>query len=233
MTGVQTCALPISEKRKSQGPGLAFLIFYFCIPEWHNPRLASLALSRLLLVPLHYGNSPNVFLLTRYQLTSKPIPALRHTATHSSPSPKPICSQEGPGSRKTAYLTPSTSGDTLDADLSNRTRNRRRRVSGPARPPASRTWPRSPTLKPQLARSSLPALPSSVPARWSANPLVLPVALRLRPRPLFDTHSATSVPGTSPTRGRRPGPALYGRGGCRKLLWLQLDRKSTRLNSSH
>ena len=164
-----------------------------------------------------------MFLLTRYQLTSKPIPALRHTATHSSPSPKPICSQEGPGSRKTAYLTPSTSGDTLDADLSNRTRNRRRRVSGPARPPASRTWPRSPTLKPQLARSSLPALPSSVPARWSANPLVLPVALRLRPRPLFDTHSATSVPGTSPTRGRRPGPALYGRGGCRKLLWLQLS----------
>lgn len=39
------------------------------------------------------------------------------------------------------------------------------------------------------------------------------MALGLRPRPPFGTLSATSVPGTSPTRERRPGPALYGCGG--------------------
>ena len=40
---------------------------------------------------------------------------------------------------------------------------------------------------------------------------------------LPSTLSATSVPGTSPTRGRRPGPALYGSRHCRKLLWPQLS----------
>lgn len=54
------------------------------------------------------------------------------------------------------------------------------------------------------------APPAGPPARC---PAATRVALGLRPRPPFDTLSATSVLGTSPTRGRRPGAALYGRGG--------------------
>ncbi|CAI9159069.1 unnamed protein product [Rangifer tarandus platyrhynchus] len=161
----------------------------------------------------------------RQWLTSKPIPALRHTATHSSPSPKPIPGrgrlQEGPGCRKTAYLTQEHKPrHTGRGPLQQDPKQTPRSGALPARLPglASRPHPEAPVRPVRPTCAARLCAPPAGPltrsfSRWlSGCGLALPSTL-----------SATSVPGTSPTRGRRPGPALYGRGHCRKLLWPQLS----------
>jgi hypothetical protein len=107
----------------------------------------------------------------------------------------------------------------------NRTQDRtRRRAEGPARPFA-RLPGRAPRPHPEArARPGLAYL--CCPARAPpAGPLARSLSGSLSGCGLAlpSTLSATSVPGTSPTRGRRPGPALYGRRDCRKLLWPQLS----------
>ena len=108
--------------------------FFSCV-LWSLP--SSLLINQAYTGPLLFSSASLLELRTQTQpwqphpaFASKPIPALRHTATHSSPSLKTIPGrgllQEGPGCRKTAYLTQSTSRDTPDANLSNMTRNRRR-----------------------------------------------------------------------------------------------------------
>lgn len=77
-------------------------------------------------------------------------------------------------------------------------------------------------LEARPSPSGLPALPGSAPrpgpATRSFSRSLWGSGLAL-PSPL----SSTSVLETSPTRRRRPGPALYGRRDCRKLLWPQFS----------
>lgn len=144
---------------------------------------------------------------------------------HSSPSPPNLVEGEnsllprkGPASRHTASLIPNPKRNALDADLPNRTGHRIcRRIGGPARRfpgwPGPAAPPRS-SGPARLAYLRCPALrPARRPATRSFSGWLWGSGLAL-PSTLW----STSVLEMSPTRRRRPGPALYGRKDFRKLL---------------